>query len=179
MLWGIGVWLCGWGWLGDWVSYSHWVTRVAADIDRQNAISWIGFFAAIGGTESSFAAVLGIIFAGTTTVTTCRVWWRRGRQGDLDSQMSIAICCILLIPPHAFYYDAGLIVSPGSCFSHTNGNTNWKLLREDAGFLQKHGDIGTIDFIQYWSAHELLVSGQNPFNPAVLYGVERAEGMSD
>ena len=26
--------------------------------------------------------------------------------------MSIAICCILLIPPHAFYYDGGLLLFP-------------------------------------------------------------------
>jgi hypothetical protein len=111
MLWGIGVWLCGWGWVGDWISYSHWVTRVAADIDKQNAVSWIGFFEAIGGAESSFAKVVGIIFAGMTAAITCWVWRKGGRQeGYLDRQMGIAICCILLIPPHAFYYDAGLLL---------------------------------------------------------------------
>jgi hypothetical protein len=51
--------------------------------------------------------------------------------------------------------------------------------RGDAGFMQKHGDIGTIDFIQYWSAHKLLLSGQNPYNPSLLYRVELEEGLSD
>jgi hypothetical protein len=51
--------------------------------------------------------------------------------------------------------------------------------RADASFVSKHGDIGTIDFIQYWSAHQLLMSGQNPYDPALLYAVEVAQGLPD
>jgi hypothetical protein len=51
--------------------------------------------------------------------------------------------------------------------------------RPDAQFLSKHGDIGTIDFIQYWSSRQLLVRGENPYDPALLYEVERAQGLPD
>ena len=44
--------------------------------------------------------------------------------------------------------------------------------RPDAHFLAKHGDIGTIDFIQYWSSRQLLVRGENPYDPALLYAIE-------
>jgi hypothetical protein len=110
ILWSIGVWVEGWNWVREWLSYSYWVTQVAAEIDKQNAISWIGFFEAIGGAESRLATVAGILFAGATAATTCWVWWKSGRGADLNMLMSIAVCCILLIPPHVFYYDAGLLV---------------------------------------------------------------------
>jgi hypothetical protein len=51
--------------------------------------------------------------------------------------------------------------------------------RPDARFLSKHGDIGTIDFIQYWSSRQLLVRGENPYDPDLLYAVERAQGLPD
>jgi len=51
--------------------------------------------------------------------------------------------------------------------------------RPDAHFLSKHGDIGTIDFIQYWSSRQLLVRGENPYDPALLYEIERAQGLPD
>jgi hypothetical protein len=51
--------------------------------------------------------------------------------------------------------------------------------RPDAHFLSKHGDIGTIDFIQYWSSRQLLLRGENPYDPALLYEVERAQGLPD
>jgi hypothetical protein len=112
ILWSIGVWVQGWNWVREWLSYSYWVTRVAAEIDKQNAISWIGFFESIGGTESRLATVVGIIFAGATAAITCWVWWKAGPRGDLSREMGVAICCILLIPPHVFYYDAGLVALP-------------------------------------------------------------------
>jgi hypothetical protein len=49
--------------------------------------------------------------------------------------------------------------------------------RPDAHFLSKHGDIGTIDFIQYWSSRPAPVRGENPYDPALLYEVERAQGL--
>jgi hypothetical protein len=51
--------------------------------------------------------------------------------------------------------------------------------RADAHFLAKHGDIGTIDFIQYWSSRQLLLRGENPYDPALLHAVERAQGLPD
>ena len=108
-LWVIGAWMCGWGWLSEWIRYADWVARTAADIDKHNAISWIGFLEAILGTESRFGAVLGYILAGITVAVTCRVWWRTARRQEFSAQMGIAMGCILLIPPHAFYYDAGLL----------------------------------------------------------------------
>ena len=53
------------------------------------------------------------------------------------------------------------------------------LRREDAGFLRKHGDIGTLDF------HPVLVCAQgpgerpDPYDRTLLYGVQVAEGLRD
>ena len=107
--WVIGAWHCGWGWITEWLEYANWVSRVAADIDKANAISWIGFLEAILGNESGFGAALGYILAGITVGVTCRSWWKTTRHQDFSFQMGVAMACILLIPPHACYYDAGLL----------------------------------------------------------------------
>jgi hypothetical protein len=109
MLWIIGAWFSGWGWISEWIKYADWVSGTAADIDKYNSISWIGFFEAIFGTESGFGIALGYILAGITVAITCRYWWKGAQRQDLSSQMGVAIGSILLIPPHACYYDAGLL----------------------------------------------------------------------
>jgi Glycosyltransferase family 87 len=107
--WVIGVWISGWGWVSVWVGYANWVARTAANIDKHNGISWIGFLEGILGTESRFGAALAYILAGITVAVTCWVWWRRARRQEFSAQMGIAMGSVLLIPPHAFYYDAGLL----------------------------------------------------------------------
>lgn len=43
----------------------------------------------------------------------------------------------------------------------------------------RYGSLGTIDFIQYWSAGSLLLSGENPYDPARLQAVQESLGRSD
>lgn len=51
--------------------------------------------------------------------------------------------------------------------------------RARAPWSLAYGDDGTIDFIQYWSAHRLLVEGRNPYDPDSLHAVEVSQGLTD
>ena len=41
-----------------------------------------------------------------------------------------------------------------------------------------YGAVGTGDFIEYWAAYQLFVSGGNPYDPASLLEVERSLGFA-
>lgn len=109
LLWGIGVSVAGWDWFVKWFGYAHWVVRTAADIDKQNAISWIGFLEALWCTDSTLATVLGYSLVAATIAVTCWAWWKSAKNGDLTAQLGLAAACIVLIPSHVFYYDAGFL----------------------------------------------------------------------
>ena len=61
VLWIIGVWISGWNWLSEWFEYGRWVIEIAADIDKTNAISWLGFFEGIWGANSLITLVFGYL----------------------------------------------------------------------------------------------------------------------
>lgn len=109
-LWIVGVWVSGWSWIFDWFRYGQWVIGIAADIDKQNAISWIGFFEAIWGTHSALAALFGYAMVAVTIGLTSYTWFQKNGRWGLNVKIAIAASAIVLIPWHAFYYDAGLLV---------------------------------------------------------------------
>lgn len=45
-------------------------------------------------------------------------------------------------------------------------------------FERTVGDPGTVDFIQYWSAFQLLIEGRNPYDGAAMHVVQAAVGQS-
>lgn len=110
VLWAISALVSGWGWGSGWFEYGRWVIGIAADIDKSNAVSWLGFFEALWGTGAISALVAGYSLAAVTILIACAAWWQRPGRGDPASQMALAAACILLIPAHAFYYDAGILV---------------------------------------------------------------------
>ena len=44
-----------------------------------------------------------------TVVVISWIWFVGGHQADLSAQLGLADPCFLLIPPHVYYYDAGLL----------------------------------------------------------------------
>jgi hypothetical protein len=108
--WAVGVWLSGWAWIGEWLKYANWVSSVAATIDKHNAVSWIGFFGGISSAGSTLGTVAGYLLACVTVAITCKAWWRSAWSDDFTAQMALAVSCIILVPPHVCYYDAGLLV---------------------------------------------------------------------
>lgn len=152
-LWAVGVWVSGWGWISEWFGYGHWVIRVAADIDKTKAISWIGFFEAVWGTDSILAAVAGYSFVAVTVLITSIAWWQGRRQGDLAAQIAIAAVCIVLIPWHTFYYDVGILVVTWMVLL----NQDWKYKAE------------IVAAIWIWGFSQIL-AGWIGFSPIFFFG---------
>jgi len=61
------------------------------------------------GAESTFASISGWIMVLGTIIGISWIWYVGGRRANLAAQIGIAIPFLLLIPPHVYYYDAGLI----------------------------------------------------------------------
>ena len=77
--------------------------------EAEKAVSWLGFFKALFGVNSTSALILGGMMVSGTIVVISWIWFVGGRRADLSHQIGLAAPCLLLIPPHAYYYDAGLI----------------------------------------------------------------------
>lgn len=43
-------------------------------------------------------------------------------------------------------------------------------------YLGRFGSVGSLDFVEYWSAARLVMDGGNPYDPTALLAVERAAG---
>jgi hypothetical protein len=44
--------------------------------------------------------------------------------------------------------------------------------------ISSYGDFGTIDFIEYWAAYQLFLSGDNLYSPKLLYSLQQNLGLS-
>ena len=61
------------------------------------------------GVDSTYAVVLGWTMLLGTIIGISWIWFVGGRRANLAGQIGLAAPCLLLIPPHVYYYDAGLI----------------------------------------------------------------------
>ena len=105
----IGVWMQGWDWVGNWFQFASWVSKGAAVIDPQNAVSWLGLSEALLGAGTMTAKIIGWTLALATIFWISWVWLAGERKGDLTARMGLATLCLVLIPPHVMYYDVGLL----------------------------------------------------------------------
>jgi len=110
----LGWWLAGAAMLGaSWTS--RWLDQVAefnavdAEVNGRNAVSWLGIAEHALGVGSPVALVLGYGLALATAAGLVLLWW--GRTDDqLGLPMAAAAAGILLISPHAMFYDAALLL---------------------------------------------------------------------
>lgn len=105
------VWASGFG------AVERWTTLLRSDvyhaeIARQAAkmFSWQSFFTVLLGSGSA-ATILGWGAALLVFVWLCRVWWRE--IGDLPLRYSITLLGLMVMGPHLFVYDLGLLILPG------------------------------------------------------------------
>ena len=105
----IGVLMQGPRWVIIWFEYAKWAIQPPMGFEADKAISWLGFFKALLGVDSRFALILGWTMLLGTIVGISWIWYVGGRRADLSAQIGLAAPCLLLIPPHVYYYDAGVI----------------------------------------------------------------------
>ena len=109
--WGAGAALLGVGWLSRWLDSVRFFSDLDARVNRRNAVSFLGAADTVFGVGDSRGRALGAVLALLTTVALVVVWHKRGRR-DLYWPMMVALPAIVLISPHAMFYDAGLLALP-------------------------------------------------------------------
>ena len=81
-----------------------------ARVNRRNAVSFLGATGTVLGVGDSRGRALGAALALLTVVALVIVWHKRG-QRPVRADDS-ALPAIVLISPHAMFYDAGLLALP-------------------------------------------------------------------
>ncbi|TML11000.1 MAG: DUF2029 domain-containing protein [Actinobacteria bacterium] len=109
--WGAGAALLGVGWFGRWLDSVRFFTDLDARVNRRNAVSFLGAADTLFGVGDSLGRLLGAALALVTVAALVFVWHNRDRH-HLCAPMMVALPAIVLISPHAMFYDAGLLVLP-------------------------------------------------------------------
>ncbi len=110
LLYGLGYMLQGSDWIIKWTTFALWFSDVDAQINKANAISWLGFFQGIMGVRNKAAHIIGWGMSLLTAGYLSWVWWKGGKKADLKSQLGLACSSLILMLPHVMYYDMGLLV---------------------------------------------------------------------
>jgi hypothetical protein len=105
-----GVFMIGHDWIFVWLEKAKWQVQIYAELDKLNAVSWLGFCEAVLGAGNQWALFLGWTIALLTIIGISYVWWKGGRKGDLTSQMGLICISLVLIPPHVIFYDLGILI---------------------------------------------------------------------
>ena len=109
--WGIGAALLGFDWLGDWFESVRFFSDLDAHVNRRNAVSFLGVADTVFGVGNNAGRALGGAMALATVVALIALWRNHGPR-NLCAPMIVALPAIVLISPHAMFYDAGLLVIP-------------------------------------------------------------------
>jgi hypothetical protein len=105
----VGAALQGWGWGTRWLDTVRWLAEVDAPFNTHNAVSWLGVAEAVFGVGSAAAIVVGWSLA-LATAGALAVAWHRDRLRHPALVVALTVPAILLIAPHAIYYDAGILL---------------------------------------------------------------------
>ena len=105
----IGALMQGPRWVTIWFEYANWEIHTPTGFEACKSISWLGFFKALLDGDSTFALIFGWTMLLGTIVGISYIWYVGGRRANLPAQIGIATPCLLLIPPHVYYYDAGML----------------------------------------------------------------------
>ncbi len=108
-----GVWfgsalVAGVGWVPRWLDLVTSLSDVDRGANLSNEVSWWGLAEAFLGRGSAVAAALGVVGIAVTgaLLVTCL----RGRRIDDPRVPAVVLPSLLLMAPHALYYDAGMLV---------------------------------------------------------------------
>lgn len=110
VVWAFGAAVMGADWVGRWWGDVADFAAADADINGHNAISWIGVGDALFGAGSATAALIGWPLVAATVLGLVWLWSRP--DVELATRVAVATTGVILISPHAMFYDAGLLVLP-------------------------------------------------------------------
>lgn len=110
ILYAIGVLIGGPFWIATWFKLVSWYRQADEVVNHANSVSWLGFFEAIFGSSSQFALIIGWGMIFVTAVALSLIWGIGGKRSDLTAQLGITATGLILMAPHAMYYDMGLVL---------------------------------------------------------------------
>ena len=107
MVWGLGTMLAGTGWLTTWWAEVRSFAELDAGVNGHNAISWLGVSEHLLGAGSTAAYAVAAPFVLASVAAVSFVWI--SDRFDLGTRFAVTAAGILLMSPHAMFYDAGLL----------------------------------------------------------------------
>ncbi len=129
LLYGLGALVSGRYWVTEWLRYASWFAPVDAEVNANNAISWLGFFQATMGSNNAWASLVGQGLALSTAVALALLWPLGGTsQKNYTAQMGITAAFLTLMPDHAMYYDFGLVAFTGAVMAGMVGKSTWTFI---------------------------------------------------
>ena len=106
-VWGLGALLMGSSWLTTWWSEVRAFAELDADVNGHNAISWLGVAEHVLGAGSAAAYAVAAPLVVATVAAVSAVWL--SPRFDLATRFAVTAAGVLLMSPHAMFYDAGLL----------------------------------------------------------------------
>jgi hypothetical protein len=166
----IGAVTYGPHWIGDWFPYASWVSGIAMRIDTPGfySVCWLGFLQAFLGVDSRMALILGYALSLATVGLISIVWYQGRHDPDLSARFGLAPVALILMSPHAVYYDLGvLLFTYAMCLARKKRSV---ILVGLMWFLSPLGEAGNVLGIS--SLLLLLSSGALAFYVLVPDGIK-------
>lgn len=108
VVWVASAVVAGPGWISKWFDLATSIEDVDQGANLPNEVSALGVAQALLGRESSVAVIVGVATA--AIVAAVLVACLRRRRSVDDLLVALVVPSLLLIAPHALYYDAGLLL---------------------------------------------------------------------
>ncbi len=106
----IGSYLCGTGWIREWLGFATRFSNMDASINPSNSVSWLGFLQAFLGVDNRVALISGWGLAIATSLAISLLWYGGRAKNDLSALLGLTVIGLVLIQPHAMYYDMALVL---------------------------------------------------------------------
>ena len=107
----VGAFVSGFDWPVVWIEAARRFASIDAAANAANAVSWLGFAEALFGAGEPVALTLGHGLAALTIILISGIWFFGGRKADLGAQLALGSVCLVLISPHAMFYDIGIALT--------------------------------------------------------------------
>jgi hypothetical protein len=104
----VGALVSGFDWPVVWIEAARRFASIDAAANAANAVSWLGFAEALFGAGEPVALTLGHGLAVLTVIFVSGIWFCGGRNADLGAQLALGSVCLVLISPHAMFYELGI-----------------------------------------------------------------------
>jgi hypothetical protein len=127
-------------WVGKWFVYARWVIKTSMDMESEKAVSLVGVFRNFSFRTGIDLVWVGYALAVSASGVLALVWmhsgtkgrkaiWEAGDQGassvraanaSQGALLGLASAGVVLIAPHAYYYDTGLLFPAFMVFAQGN-----------------------------------------------------------